>query len=138
MTDPRGLFDLTGRVACVTGASSGLGRHAAHVLARAGARVVGVARRADALAEWQADVGEAAAVVAHDVSDRASLPALALAVAKPFGAPDIVVHAAGVNTRQKADDVTAEGWDITNRSPAVRPARASRGIGVRRYSFLVP
>jgi len=113
MTDPRGLFDLTGRVACVTGASSGLGRHAAHVLARAGARVVGVARRADALAEWQADVGEAAAVVAHDVSDRASLPALALAVAKPFGAPDIVIHAAGINTRQKADDVTAEGWDIT-------------------------
>ena len=113
MTDPRGLFDLTGRVACVTGASSGLGRHAAHVLARAGARVVGVARRADALAEWQADVGEAAAVVAHDASDRASLPALALAVAKPFGAPDIVIHAAGINTRQKADDVTAEGWDIT-------------------------
>lgn len=108
-----GLLDLSGRVACVTGASSGLGRRAATVLAAAGARVVGVARRADVLDAWRSEVAGETAAVAHDLSDRTSLPALAEKVAAPFGAPDIVVHAAGINTRQTADDVTAEGWDAT-------------------------
>ena len=113
MTDPASLFNLTGKVACVTGASGGLGRRAATVLARAGANVVGVARRADALADWQADVGKNAAVVAHDLADRNGIEALAAAVTAAFGAPDILVHAAGINTRQAADDVTPDGWDIT-------------------------
>ncbi|WP_306113040.1 MULTISPECIES: SDR family NAD(P)-dependent oxidoreductase [unclassified Roseovarius] len=109
----RGFFDLTGRVACVTGASSGLGRRAATVLAGAGARVVGVARRADALEEWRGTVGDKAAIVTHDVADRDSLPDLAAEIAKPFGSPDILVHAAGINTREAADDVTPGGWDMT-------------------------
>ncbi len=108
-----GLLDVTGRVALVTGASSGLGRRAASVLAASGARVVGVARRADALAEWLTEVGDSGAVIAHDLADRDGLADLARAAALPFGAPDIVVHAAGINTRQAADDVTPEGWDIT-------------------------
>ncbi|WP_170365143.1 SDR family NAD(P)-dependent oxidoreductase [Ruegeria arenilitoris] len=113
MNDPLDLFDLTGRVACVTGASSGLGRRVAQVLAAAGATVVGVARRAEALAELQARIGASAAVVAGDVADRDGLPRLVEQISAPFGAPDIVVHAAGVNTRQVADDVTPEGWDAT-------------------------
>lgn len=113
MSDPRSLFDLSGRVACVTGASAGLGRQAATVLAAAGAKVVGVARRADALAEWSEQIGNAAAIVAGDLSRRGSLDEIARQISQPFGAPDIVVHAAGINTRQAADDVTAEGWDIT-------------------------
>ncbi|WP_170598967.1 SDR family NAD(P)-dependent oxidoreductase [Ruegeria arenilitoris] len=113
MNDPLDLFDLTGRVACVTGASSGLGRRVAQVLAAAGAKVVGVARRAEALAELQAKIGASAAVVAGDVADRDGLPRLVEQISAPFGAPDIVVHAAGVNTRQVADDVTPEGWDAT-------------------------
>lgn len=113
MADPRHLFDLTGRVACVTGASSGLGRRAASVLAAAGAQVVGVARRREALEDWKAEAGENAAIVVADVADRDAIPALAEAVSRPFGAPDILVHAAGINTRQAADDVTPEGWDRT-------------------------
>ncbi len=105
--------DLTGHVACVTGASSGLGRRAALALSQAGARVVAVARRADALASLQDDAPGDIAPLPWDLSDRARLAELAKAAAKPFGAPDILVHAAGINTREAADQVTAEGWDIT-------------------------
>ena len=111
MADPAALFDLSGRVACVTGASSGLGRRAAVALAAAGAQVVGVARRDDALAALEAETGGASVVA--DVADRARIADLAAAISAPFGAPDIVVHAAGVNTRQAADDVTPDGWDAT-------------------------
>ncbi|NNK78728.1 MAG: SDR family oxidoreductase [Litoreibacter sp.] len=113
MADPRALFDLTERVACVTGASSGLGRQVVKALAAAGAKVVGVARRQDALEDLVAEVGASAACVAADVSVRSNLPDLVRALASPFGAPDILVHAAGLNTRQAADEVTPEGWDQT-------------------------
>lgn len=135
---PAALFDLTGHVACVTGASSGLGRRAAQVLAAAGARVVGVARRADALDTLTAGIGQGAASVVADVADRAGIAALRDAVSAPFGAPDIVVHAAGINTRQTADDVTPEGWEQTVAlnlgapfflSQALVPAMKARGWG---------
>ncbi|PPB80947.1 gluconate 5-dehydrogenase [Albidovulum inexpectatum] len=107
------LFDVSGRVACVTGASSGLGRRAALVLAQNGARVVGVARRAEALEDWRAEAGEGTAAIAGDVADREGLDDLARRIAEPFGPPDIVIHAAGLNTREKADEVTPQGWDRT-------------------------
>ena len=113
MADTGDLLSVAGCVACVTGASSGLGRHAASVLARAGAKVVGVARRRAALEDWQAEMGEGVAVVEADISDRLALRETAARIAEPFGAPDILVHAAGLNTRQAADDVTPEGWDAT-------------------------
>lgn len=105
--------DLSGHVACVTGASSGLGRRAALVLSRAGARVVAIARRADALETLQSEAPGALAAMPCDLSDRAGLADVAARAAVPFGAPDIVVNAAGINTREAADDVTFEGWDIT-------------------------
>ncbi|MDF1776605.1 MAG: SDR family oxidoreductase [Rhizobiaceae bacterium] len=107
------LFDLTGKIACVTGASSGLGRRAALVLAAAGAQVVGVARRADQLAEWEAESSGETYSIVHDLADRAGLADLAQKIVDPFGSPDILVHAAGINTRQTADDVTPESWDLT-------------------------
>ncbi|MEM6465155.1 MAG: SDR family oxidoreductase [Pseudomonadota bacterium] len=107
------MTDLSGHVALVTGASGGLGQRAATVLAGAGAQVVGVARRQDSLEAWsQACVGETACV-AHDLADRDGLADLAKAASAPFGPPDILVHAAGLNTRQAADEVTPEGWDAT-------------------------
>ncbi|MEM6578135.1 MAG: SDR family oxidoreductase [Pseudomonadota bacterium] len=138
MHEAGSLFDLTGRVACITGASSGLGRRAAKALADAGARVVGVARRADALQNMAAEIGENAAVVVGDVADRSALADLSEAVSEPFGAPDIVVHAAGINTRQSADEVTSEAWDTTLAlnlsapfflSQAFAPAMKTKGWG---------
>ncbi|MEL6600446.1 MAG: SDR family oxidoreductase [Pseudomonadota bacterium] len=138
MADPRDLFDLRGRVACVTGASSGLGRQAALVLAAAGARVVGVARRKAELDTLREDIGEGCAVVVGDVADRSAFPTLCAAIAARFGPPDILVNAAGVNTREAADNVTEEGWDATlalNLSApfflaqAMVPAMRERGWG---------
>src|SRR6056297_1303953 len=105
--------DLSGHVACVTGASSGLGRRAALVLSRAGAKVIAIARRADALASLHDEAPGAVFALPYDLSHRAGLADLATRASEPFGAPDILVHAAGINTRQAADDVTPEGWDTT-------------------------
>ncbi|WP_298437412.1 SDR family oxidoreductase [uncultured Jannaschia sp.] len=131
--------ELSGHVALVTGASSGLGRRAALTLARAGARVVAVARRAEALDALVAEGPDRAiAPLPWDLTDRASLPDLARAAATPFGAPDIAVHAAGLNPRQAADDVTREAWDATLDlnlavpfflSLALVPAMRSKGWG---------
>lgn len=107
------LFDLTGKIACVTGASAGLGQRAADILVNAGARVVGVARRVDKLEAWQQAHGDRVAVIAGDLSDRSQLDAIAKAISAPFGVPDILVNAAGINTRQTADEVTPEGWNMT-------------------------
>ena len=138
MDDTRALFDLTGRVACVTGASSGLGRRVAVALAGAGANVVGVARRDAALADMKSEIGQQADYVVADVTNRAGIPALVEAVSAPFGAPDIIVHAAGINTREPASEVTAEGWDKTIAlnlsapfflSQALVPAMREKGWG---------
>ncbi|GGE62036.1 SDR family NAD(P)-dependent oxidoreductase [Actibacterium pelagium] len=107
------LFSVEGRVALVTGASSGLGRHAANVLANAGAKVVGVARRAEALEDWANSVGDAAAAVAGDIAELSGLPELAQQIRSPFGNPDILVHAAGLNPRRPAEEVTPEIWSAT-------------------------
>lgn len=132
------LFDVSGKIACVTGASSGLGRAAALMLSAAGAKVVGVARREDALLSWQTEaVGETAFVTA-DLADRSTLKDIAAAVALPFGAPDILINAAGINTRQNADDVDDAGWDMTLNlnlsapfflAQAMVPAMKSKGWG---------
>ncbi|WP_377504601.1 SDR family NAD(P)-dependent oxidoreductase [Octadecabacter sp. R77987] len=138
MADPAHLFDLSGKVACITGASSGLGRRAAIVLAGAGAKVVGVARRRPALDGLCDEIGSGAAGVVADVADRAGQDDLAARVSASFGAPDIVIHAAGVNLREAADDVTNAGWDQTLAlnlsapfflSQALVPAMKAKGWG---------
>jgi len=138
MADSSSIFDLTGRVACVTGASSGLGRRAAVALAAAGAYVVGVARRAEALDDLENEIGAEASMVVADVTNRKHIAQVAAQISAPFGAPDIVVHAAGVNTREAADDVTPEGWDQTLAlnlsapfflSQALVPAMQKKGWG---------
>jgi gluconate 5-dehydrogenase len=112
------LFSLEGRVALVTGASSGIGRAIAAAFADAGARVVLVARRHDELAATREAIvgagGEAAALTC-DLADRAALDACADAAAHAFGAPDIVVNCAGINIRKPMLELTADDWDRTMR-----------------------
>ena len=138
MADPRDLFDLTGRIACVTGASAGLGRRAAFALAASGAKVVGVARRREALLSLQDESDDKIAIVVADVANRDRVPMLRDAVSTHFGPPDILVHAAGINTRETASDVTAESWDRTIAlnlsapfflSQALVPAMRKKGWG---------
>ena len=107
------LFNLSEKVAVVTGASSGLGRRAAEVLALAGAKVVGVARRTEVLENLALELGENFSYISADISNRSLLGDLSLEINSKFGPPDILVHAAGVNTRQTADEVTDLGWDQT-------------------------
>lgn len=106
-------FSVSGRTACVTGASSGLGRAIATTLAEAGARVVGLARRKEALEDWRAETRGETAALAADLSTPFQLADVAAAASGIFGPPSILVNAAGINTRQAADEVTPEGWRAT-------------------------
>ena len=115
--DPCELFSLAGRVALVTGATSGIGRHMGSVLADAGANVVLVGRRVDRLDEAVGEINAAhaarAAALSADLSARAEVERVAAVAADAFGAPDILVNAAGVNFRDPADQISWENWDRT-------------------------
>ena len=113
MSDQADLFSVAGRVACVTGASSGIGRALAEVLATAGASVVGLARRAEALEAWRSGTCGLTAAIPADLSDPDIMVEISGRISEPFGPPDILVNAAGVNMRQAADDVTPEAWQMT-------------------------
>ena len=96
VSDPAALFRLDGRVAIVTGASSGLGDRFARVLHAAGASVVVAARRVERLEALAAELGERVRPVRCDVSDESSTARLVEAAADAFGRIDVLVNNAGV------------------------------------------
>lgn len=109
----RDLFDIRGRVALVTGASRGLGRHFAQTLARAGARLVLAARDPDALANVAREIeaaGGEARVVALDVTDARSVHA-SVEFATALGPISILVNNAGVADHRPWDEQDEDAWD---------------------------
>jgi NAD(P)-dependent dehydrogenase (short-subunit alcohol dehydrogenase family) len=107
------LFDLKGRVAVVTGGTTGLGYAITRGLAEAGADVVASSRRADQVSKVAAEIeglGRRTLRMPSDVLDRASLVSLHDAVIQAFGKVDILVNAAGVTHKAPTLDVSEEDW----------------------------
>ena len=111
MTDyplPNESNDLAGRVALVTGASSGLGERFARVLAARGAKVVLCARRKDRLDALAAEIGAGALAVEMDATDASSLTRAVDAAEAAFGTVDILVNNAGIPDAQRAHKMSVE------------------------------
>jgi len=107
------LFDLSGRVAVVTGGTTGIGHAIARGLAEAGADVVASSRRVEQVEKTAAEIealGRRTLRVPSDVLDRVSLETLHDEVVKEFGKVDILVNAAGVTYKAPTLDTSEEDW----------------------------
>lgn len=108
------LFDLSGRVAIVTGTSRGLGQYFGRALAKAGADLVITSRRLDTLKPFQEAIevlGRKAFPVELDLCEQQSIQHLVEVVMKEYGQIDILVNNAGCNIRKPALEVTWEDWN---------------------------
>ncbi len=108
-------IDLSGRIALVTGASSGLGAQFAKTLAKAGAAVVLASRRVDKLKDLRAEIeaeGGDAHVVQLDVTNTASIKAAVAHAETEVGSIDILVNNSGVSTTSRVQDVSEEDYDF--------------------------
>jgi NAD(P)-dependent dehydrogenase (short-subunit alcohol dehydrogenase family) len=109
------LFDLSGRVAIVTGTSRGLGQGFARALASAGADLVLTSRTRDSLMPFEAKIksmGRRAISLELDVRNQESIERMASAAENAFGHLDILVNNAGCNVRKPALDVTWDDWNL--------------------------
>ncbi len=110
-----GLFDLSGRVAIVTGTSRGLGQYMARALAKAGADLVLTSRTRESLREFEAEIralGRRAISLELDVRNLESIERMAAEAETAFGHLDILVNNAGCNVRKPALDVTWDDWNL--------------------------
>jgi len=138
------LFDLTGRVAIVTGTSRGLGQQFARALAGAGADLVLTSRHRDSLTTFEKEIqalGRRAVSVELDVRDQASIERMAAAAEAAFGHIDILVNNAGCNVRKPALDVTWDDWNLildTNLRGSFFVAQAvARRMIARQYGRII-
>ncbi len=139
-----GLFDLTGRVAIVTGASRGLGQNLARALAKAGADLVITSRHRDHLLAFESEIkslGRGAVSLQLDVRDLSSIHQMAAAAEFAFGHIDILVNNAGCNVRKPALEVTWDDWNLvldTNLRGSFFVAQAVARLMVpRRYGRII-
>jgi len=138
------LFDLSGRVAIVTGTSRGLGQYMARALAKAGADLVLTSRNSDRLCDFESEIksfGRAAASLQLDVRDQGSIEQFAKAAEAAFGRVDILVNNAGCNVRKPALEVTWDDWNLildTNLRGSFFVAQAVARLMVpRRYGRII-
>ncbi|MDP9051568.1 MAG: glucose 1-dehydrogenase [Acidobacteriota bacterium] len=109
------LFDLTGQIAIVTGASRGLGQVFGRALARAGADLIVTSRKRDDLAPFVEEItgmGRRAVALELDVRDHGSIERMAADAQAAFGQVHILVNNAGCNVRKPALDVTWDDWNL--------------------------
>jgi NAD(P)-dependent dehydrogenase (short-subunit alcohol dehydrogenase family) len=130
------VFDLTGKVALVTGATRGLGRAMAEGLARAGAAVAVNSRKPEACAaaakEIAEETGRETMAAPCHVSDWDALPALVDAVYARFGRIDVLVNNAGINpTPKPVAEMTQEYWDKLQGVNVKGPLRLSQLVAPR-------
>ena len=137
-------FDLSGRTALVTGASRGIGRAAALLLARQGARLVLVARNEDLLDEVAAEIrtaGGEAHPMALDLADHESIPGAVRGLPAEFAAVDILVNNAGVTADNLLARMTLEQWrrvlDVNLTGAFALTKALVRGMMRRRYGRVV-
>jgi len=137
-------FDLTGKVAIVTGTSRGLGQYLARALARAGADLVITSRDKNRLGEFRREIegmGRRALPLELDVRDRDSIEHMAAEAEQAYGRIDILVNNAGCNVRKRALEVTWEDWNLvldTNLRGAFFVCQAvARGMISRRYGRII-
>lgn len=122
------LFDLTGRVALVTGGNGGIGLGLARGLARAGASVMVAGRNAEKNAAAVAALGVAAASTVADITDEASVNAMVAHTVEHFGSLDILVNNAGTNIRRRPEEYATADWHTvidTNLTSAMLASRAA-------------
>jgi gluconate 5-dehydrogenase len=113
--DKGGLFDLSGRVAIVTGTSRGLGQYMARALAKAGADLVLTSRTRESLRAFETEIkglGRRAISLELDVRNLESIARMAAEAEKAFGHLDVLVNNAGCNVRKPALDVTWDDWNL--------------------------
>ncbi|MFD5695808.1 SDR family NAD(P)-dependent oxidoreductase [Streptomyces rubiginosohelvolus] len=138
------LFSLEGRVAVVTGGSSGIGRAITGALARAGASVVVVARREAELRETVDELTSEdcrAAWVSADLSTAEGVRVGAEEAAAAFGEPDILVNCAGINLRPPMTELGEDVWDTTMavnlKAPFLLGQRFGPGMAERGYGRII-
>ena len=125
-------LELTGRVALVTGGTSGIGRAIARGLAEAGADVVPTSRRQELVEETAREIeglGRRSLAVASDVEDRASLERLVAEVIGRFGRIDILVNSAGRTKKVPTLEMTDEDWDGILRTNLTGVMRCCQVVG---------
>jgi gluconate 5-dehydrogenase len=137
-------FDLSGKVALVTGTSRGLGQYFARALAKAGADLAITSRTQATLAPFQSELealGRKVLPLPLDVRDYASIQSAVGAVIAQFGKIDILVNNAGCNVRKPALDVTWDDWNLildTNLRGTFFVAQAvARHMISRRYGHII-
>jgi len=138
------VFDLSGQVALVTGASRGLGQCFARALAKAGADLILTSRRRETLADFEAEIGSLGrrtVAVGLDVRDSSSIQRMAAEAEAAFGQIHILVNNAGCNVRKPALEITWDDWNLvldTNLRGSFFVAQAiARGMIAHRYGRII-